>query len=78
MPAQQPLRSRGACDWRDLILKNIESLDYGSVEIVIHDSRVVHIDTTKRFRLERDRPNLRAAIARADQPVQAVRCLPRA
>ena len=63
-------RSVEAGDWREIVSKQVGSIDYGSVEIVIHDSRIVHIDTTKRLRLESHRPDQRAAIARADQRAQ--------
>jgi hypothetical protein len=38
-------------DWLQIVRRHIEPLNYGSVEIVIHDSRIVQIDTTQRWRL---------------------------
>ncbi len=52
------LNPRFAPDWLAIVQKNVGSLDYGSVEIVIHDSRIVQIETTERLRL--------ASPARAD------------
>ena len=69
MSAQNSFHSKFPVDWRDLVSKNVESLDFGSVEIVIHDSRIVHIDTTQRFRLERERSKLPVAASPADQRV---------
>lgn len=38
-------------EWLQIIQQRVESLNYGSVEITIHDSRIVELDTTRRFRL---------------------------
>lgn len=38
-------------EWLPIIQKRVESLSYGSVEITIHDSEIVELDTTRRFRL---------------------------
>jgi hypothetical protein len=40
------------------ILDAVRSIKYGSVEIVIHDSRVVQVTRTEKIRLE---PNTRSA-----------------
>ena len=36
------------------ILRSIHSVNYGSVEIVIHNSRIVQIERKEKFRFERD------------------------
>ncbi len=36
------------------ILRSIRSISYGSVEIVIHDSRIVQIERKEKFRFARD------------------------
>jgi hypothetical protein len=38
-------------DWLQIVRRHIEPLQYGSVEIVIHDSRIVQIDKTERWRM---------------------------
>jgi hypothetical protein len=38
-------------EWLEIIQQRVESLNYGSVEITIHDSKIVELDTTRRFRL---------------------------
>jgi hypothetical protein len=38
-------------EWLQVIRQRVESLNYGSVEITIHDSKIVELDTTRRFRL---------------------------
>jgi len=39
-------------DWLVLLQRQIASVRYGTVQIVIHDSRVVQMETTERFRVE--------------------------
>jgi hypothetical protein len=39
-----------ASDWKEVIRKQVSSLNYGSIEIVVHESKIVEIDTTQRFR----------------------------
>ena len=36
------------------VLRSIRSINYGSVEIVIHDSRIVQIERKEKFRFARD------------------------
>ncbi len=36
------------------VLRSIRSINYGSVEIVIHDSRIVQIERKEKFRFDRD------------------------
>jgi len=38
------------------ILEAVRSLDYGSVEVVVHDSRVVQIERREKVRLDDPRP----------------------
>ena len=40
-------------DWLELFRRQVGSLRYGVVEIVVHDSRVTQIEKTERFRLGR-------------------------
>jgi len=39
--------------WLELVVQHVESLQYGVVEIVVHDSRVIQIEKTERVRLDR-------------------------
>lgn len=43
------------------ILRLIRALRYGSIEIQIHDARVVQIERRERLRFDRDRPGPAAA-----------------
>lgn len=41
--------------WLELVVQYVSSLQYGVVEIVVHDSHVIQIEKTERIRLERER-----------------------
>ncbi|MFO1501158.1 MAG: YezD family protein [Verrucomicrobiota bacterium] len=38
--------------WIDLLKDQVGSLRYGTVQIVVHDRRVVQIERTEKFRFE--------------------------
>lgn len=38
--------------WLGLVQKNVESLRFGIVQLVVHDGRVVQIDRTEKIRIE--------------------------
>ena len=42
-------------DWLEIVRDQVNSLRFGVVEIVVHDSRVVQIEKTERVRLDRTR-----------------------
>ena len=42
--------------WLGLVRDQIRSLQFGVVQIVVHDSKVVQIDRTEKLRLERIKP----------------------
>jgi hypothetical protein len=50
MAFRQTFRVPDSGDWQEIILRHLESLKYGSVEIIIHDSRIVQLEITERFR----------------------------
>ena len=39
--------------WVDLVKWYVGSLNYGTVQVVVHDSRVIQIEKTERVRLEK-------------------------
>ncbi|MCE9589177.1 MAG: YezD family protein [Planctomycetes bacterium] len=39
-------------NWLDLVRQHVEGLRFGTVQIVVHDSRVVQVDRTERTRFE--------------------------
>ena len=39
-------------DWLSIVREKVETLRYGVVQIVIHDSRVMQIERTEKIRIE--------------------------
>ncbi len=53
--------------WIELVRQQVSSLQFGAVEIVVHDSRGVQIEKTERVRLGQgndSRPSIRVASQR--------------
>jgi len=44
--------------WLEVVRRQVGSLRYGVVQIVVHDSQVTQIDKTERVRLEGRRPEI--------------------
>jgi hypothetical protein len=40
-------------EWLEMVQRQVASLRYGVVQIVVHDSRVTQIEKTERVRLEK-------------------------
>ena len=54
LPTKNPLKrtvTDAPLNWVDLVRQQVASLQFGTVEIVVHDSRVVQIEKTERLRL---------------------------
>jgi hypothetical protein len=53
--AFQALKSKSSDElkWLELVIQHVGSLQYGVVEIVVHDSRVIQIEKTERVRLDK-------------------------
>lgn len=49
------------------ILRAIARIDYGSIEVVVHDGKVVQIECREKIRLARDEPNRKNAIRQIRQ-----------
>ena len=43
-------------EWLDMVRRQVGSLRYGTVEIVVHDSRVIQIEKVERVRLDKPSP----------------------
>lgn len=43
----------GRSKWLDVVQNNVESLRFGVVQIIVHDSKVVQIERTEKTRLDR-------------------------
>jgi hypothetical protein len=39
-------------EWLDIVREKVESLNYGVVQIVVHDKRVTQIERTEKTRLD--------------------------
>ena len=39
-------------DWLNLVAKQAGSLRFGTIQIVVHDSKVVQVERTEKFRLD--------------------------
>jgi len=48
----------GPPGWLEVVRRQVGSLRYGVVQIVVHDSQVTQIDKTERVRLENRRPKI--------------------
>jgi hypothetical protein len=53
-------------DWLEIVRRQVASIQYGVVEIIIHDSRVTQIEKTERLRL--DRPSVENLSGRKQSP----------
>lgn len=42
--------------WLAVVRKTAESLNYGTIEIKIHDGKIVQIETTQKLRLNEQSP----------------------
>ncbi|HEX4350373.1 MAG TPA: YezD family protein [Verrucomicrobiae bacterium] len=43
-------------EWLELVRRQVGSLRYGAVEIVVHDSQVIQIEKIERIRLDKPKP----------------------
>lgn len=43
--------------WQEVVRRQVESLSYGVVQIVVHDSQVTQIEKTERVRLDKPQKN---------------------
>jgi hypothetical protein len=49
--------------WLERILNSINGLEYGTVQIVVHDGKIMQIERTERRRFESDNGSAKAKIA---------------
>jgi hypothetical protein len=43
-----------SAEWLDIVREKVQSLQYGVVQIVVHDSKVTQIERTEKTRLKTD------------------------
>jgi hypothetical protein len=58
-------------DWLQIVKRHVEPLHYGSVSIVIQDSRIIQIDKTERWRLPQPSPAPSAEASRPNRVIAA-------
>jgi hypothetical protein len=69
LPSQPPHAPLG---WLELVRQQVTSLQFGTVEIVVHDARVVQIDKTERLRLGHPEPDKGRRFAAGSPPAAVV------
>jgi hypothetical protein len=47
-----PDERRASADWLELVREKVQSLRFGVVQIVVHDSKVTQIERTEKMRLQ--------------------------
>lgn len=47
-----PDERRASVDWLELVREKVQSLRFGVVQIVVHDSKVTQIERTEKTRLQ--------------------------
>jgi hypothetical protein len=45
-------KRRASADWLELVREKVQSLRFGVVQIVVHDSKVTQIERTEKMRLQ--------------------------
>jgi hypothetical protein len=50
---QDALRAELQPEWLRLVRRQVESLKFGTVEITVHDSKIVQIERVEKTRLDR-------------------------
>ena len=70
--SETPTKSGGKdltnANWLEIVRQQVDSLKYGVVEIVVHDSQVTQIEKTERLRL--DKPASEKRPHRTDSSIQ--------
>jgi hypothetical protein len=51
--------SKPNADWLELVQKQVTALRFGVVQITVHDSRVVQVETTERLRFDKTQSDSR-------------------
>jgi len=54
--SKTPEKGNSGESWLEIVRQQVDSLRYGVVEIVVHDSQVTQIEKTERVRLNQPRP----------------------
>jgi len=49
-------KEQGIPEWLELVRQQVASLKFGTVQIVVHDSRVTQVERVEKVRLDRPAP----------------------
>ncbi len=49
---EQPAASASHEEWAAYVLKKIEGLKYGSLQIVVHDGKIMQVEATEKIRFQ--------------------------
>lgn len=52
------LKSKIDKEWIERIIRSLEDLEYGSVQIIVHDSQITQIERLEKFRYPLDKKNI--------------------
>jgi len=55
-----PDERRASADWLELVREKVQSLRFGVVQIVVHDSKVTQIERTEKTRLQSVKNSLKS------------------
>ena len=55
LPTKSVIAAEEKVDWLEVVQRQVASLRYGVVQIVIHDAQVTQIEKTERVRLDKPR-----------------------
>jgi hypothetical protein len=50
-----PEKQQSSADWLEIVRQKVQSLRFGVVQIVVHDSRVTQIERTEKTRLQSEK-----------------------
>jgi hypothetical protein len=53
IPIKSGAKDLTNANWLEIVRQQVDSLKYGLVEIVVHDSQVTQIEKTERLRLDK-------------------------
>ena len=50
-----PDKNQTSANWLEIVRQNVQSLRFGVVQIVVHDSKVTQIERTEKTRLQSEK-----------------------
>jgi len=56
LPIKSVTAAEEKLEWLEVVRRQVASLRYGIVQIIVHDAQVTQIEKTERLRLDKPRP----------------------